>query len=495
MKIRSVVQSELHFEYDEELSAFLRRRVWYWSLTWLVFWALQLLVSWPTAIVCGIIVGVSGYTVRRSQMTSEESRRVAFWMITSCAAVVVVLGGLGSSLHIPGVSWSGSFSGFALFHILAAIFLPWTLLQAIQPGIALFLIWLVAIVVFGRYGSIDDLFARSILAGVYLTPGLVICSIKNASLGQFFETNVLRRYRETFTQEVLDAKRLHDAIFPPPNLDGAIRFTYQDNPRFGIGGDFVHARYDKRGWLHLGILDVAGDGIAAALTVNRLHGELERLYAEDDTMMPDVALAALDRYATLTLAPLGIYAVALFFFVPPRGELWWSGAGHTPAFIRRANQDDTFERLESTTWPLGASPDADPKQCAMKTQIHPGDVLIGHTDGACEELNEDGTRWGYSGVATFIQNATGPSDPLDWPRFFLHTVEQRRGVGRVHHEDVLAVAITLSHNSTSSGSDTTDSESNTMDTNNRVLDNVVADDTTPCATHHVVGVESNEERT
>ena len=89
--------------------------------------------------------------------------------------------------------------------------------------------------------------------------------------------------------------------------DGPVRLNYVYEPMRQIGGDllFVHpppdAMRDGSGTFSAVILDVTGHGIAAALTVNRLVGELERLFSENAAASPGDVLRGLNRYVTVTL--------------------------------------------------------------------------------------------------------------------------------------------------------------------------------------------------
>ena len=64
------------------------------------------------------------------------------------------------------------------------------------------------------------------------------------------------------------------AQFPAEYDDGFVRFEYRYTPMRELGGDFVHLHVAASGIVHVVLLDVTGHGLAAALTVNRLYGEL-----------------------------------------------------------------------------------------------------------------------------------------------------------------------------------------------------------------------------
>ena len=98
-----------------------------------------------------------------------------------------------------------------------------------------------------------------------------------------------------------------------------------------IGGDYLFARFEpdarRPRRFHLLIIDVPGHGIAAALTVNRLYGEIERLFAENPETGPGEVLAALNRYVHLTLSRHSIYATACVRIDTERDLLEYAWAG------------------------------------------------------------------------------------------------------------------------------------------------------------------------
>jgi serine phosphatase RsbU (regulator of sigma subunit) len=237
---------------------------------------------------------------------------------------------------------------------------------------------------------------------------------------------------------MFDARKLHAAIFPAPRHTGTLRFAYRDRPRLGIGGDLLSAHDGPDGSLHLILLDVSGDGIGAALTVHRLHGEIERLFAENPTLDPLAALRALDRYSHLTLMPHGIVAVMFAMQLHTDGRLDYAGAGHTPAFIRRLNGQ--CDRLESQSWILGAHSNTPEDLTIGHDRLDVGDVLIAHSDGACNWTNRAGERLGYHGAQSIVR-LMNTRQALDVPDQFLRTLDKFHGGDPQDAEDVLIVAL------------------------------------------------------
>jgi serine phosphatase RsbU (regulator of sigma subunit) len=178
-----------------------------------------------------------------------------------------------------------------------------------------------------------------------------------------------------------------------------------------IGGDFVDVIREARddgapGALTIVLVDVTGHGIAAALAVNRLHGEIKRALAQrgGGATQPGKILASLNEYVHLTLADEGCFATALVARLDAeRGELRWASAGHPPAFLRRG--DGRMERLDATAMLLGPLEPGEFDACEAGMTLDAGDVLIAYTDGAIECRNRDDRQLGLDGFQTIVADA------------------------------------------------------------------------------------------
>lgn len=245
---------------------------------------------------------------------------------------------------------------------------------------------------------------------------------------QFFEASYgdIRR-------ELVDARRLHEALFPEPQTRHGLRFAYSYEPMRQIGGDYLFARFtDPPGpgapALNLLLTDVTGHGISAALTVNRLYGEIERLYAEAPDAQPAQVLAGLNRYVYLTLANHALFCSAVCIRIDPvAGRVQYASAGHPPAFIRRRAGPDSpgapdheggVAQLDSTAPVLGVlEPEEFPIE-QVEIDLAPGDRLVAYTDGAIEAVDAGKTMFGLPRLRAIIARAAAD------------------GKGAAHHDDL-----------------------------------------------------------
>ncbi|TVQ63537.1 MAG: serine/threonine-protein phosphatase [Phycisphaerales bacterium] len=390
--------------------------------------------------------------VRRQSLSRDTILRLVYWMIVATGVMSLVAVVISQELFAAGIervhavetAWLAeqaaadpeavaaeptmpvalrSRSGVELVmqglnsilwtHFFASLFLPWTPRESIKPILPLLALNAVITTYYMQnlWGMLVVIALSPLVAG----PGLLVCWWRYGRFRNRFHYNMLRgRYTE-MKRELTDARRIHESLFPGQLLEGPVRMTYRYEPMRQIGGDYLHARFSpsSRGpepCLNLAIVDVTGHGIPAALTVNRLHGEIERLFAENPDASPGFMLERLNRYVHLTLATHSVYVTAICFRVDPnphpdhaRGTLEWASGGHPPAFVRAV--DGSLHQLDSTAFVLGACHGDDFRHDARAMAFEPGDVLLAYTDGATEARDRAGKMLRIEGVQRIVAGA------------------------------------------------------------------------------------------
>lgn len=323
-------------------------------------------------------------------------------LVTLSLAVVAADGTLNVLLRAMGGETPYGVGGFMISHVLACLFLPWTPRQALRPVAVVLVVSAVLRLLVERPIWTLGGEALALELGLLLltplvaVPGMVVCWVRHSRRLSDFKLRFLQsRYGEV-RRELVDARRLHESLFPPERHEGAVRLRFRYEPMRQIGGDFVFTR-EQAGRLSVVLADVTGHGIAAALTVNRLHGELERLHAERPDLEPGALLEAMNRYVHLTLAEHSLYLTMLAVRIDPEAdELLYASGGHPPAFLRTL--DGRVEELASTTFVLGACGPEEFSAEQAARPFAPGDTLIAYTDGASECRDEAGRMLGIDGI-------------------------------------------------------------------------------------------------
>jgi len=433
--LTATVTSDFRNEYETQRQLFLRRRVLWFTGMIAGFFALLLL--WQTIMVAFGSAGVDRVfwiklVVRSTNLAlygsafvyatahqAELTRRRMVWIVTAlilttafllyvpAQAVTAMLNALAHGSGNVGPSTNiGSLPLWLiqvmLLHIIASIFIPWTPKESLIPMIPVLVVHFF-LEIFGSDTVVIKIVAIT-FANTIVFPGMALAWWRQSRFHARFHYRALRgRYKE-MRRELTDAQRIHEAIFPSPINDGPVRFDYLYEPMRQIGGDFLftHRHGDAQDSpLSVVIIDVTGHGIPAALTVNRLHGELQRLFAENPGLTPGEALEAINRYVFLTMAEHSVFATALCLRINPRQDtLEYANGGHPPAFVRTI--DGLIDQLDSTTFVLGVVHDWSFTPGQRSIRFGPGDALVAYTDGATETIDATGRMLCIEGVRRVI---------------------------------------------------------------------------------------------
>lgn len=457
----ATVTTDFREEYETERARWLRKRFLWWSgviialdavnvAGSLIALALRRVNAPREAVLVGsafttaqLAIHIWGFLYVRQRLPLRQTIvRLVFWLIVVIGVLSlsqqvavfemgspVVNAGVGGAptaritatgeagAPSPNLIVIGAFSSVFLSHFLACLFLPLTPRESVKPILPLLALAAGVTLVYARGVATPALVIA--LSPAIAAPGAAVCWWRHGRFRSRFHFTMLRQRYGEMKRELVDARRIHEALFPAPIRQGEVRFDYRYEPMRQIGGDFLFAHRfsgllddveSPPEPLSIVIIDVTGHGIPAALTVNRLHGELERLFAEDPDIGPGETLASLNRYVHLTLANHSVYATALCLRADPAAQaLVYASGGHPPAFIRTV--DGRLERLDSTAFVLGACADDDFDAGERRARFGLGDCVIAYTDGAIEARDERGVMLGVEGIQRIVLGARPDPGP------------------------------------------------------------------------------------
>lgn len=436
-------------EYAQALETWLQQRFRYLCGAYIALGAAYLVVklfanpgaTWPAW-----LIGVAGpaisvaiaafYLTRRSWENASRDL-----VLMHATRMTLLLGATSIGIQLALVMLGAPFDGAQLlprlfyWHVTACLFLPWTARESLRPMVPLMVVWAVCVVGF----SLPHDFFAGVLTVIFgpgvLIPGLAICSWRLSRHSRQFRRRMVGQHFLSMRQELARARSIHESMFPRPYDDGHVRFDYTYLPMRELGGDFIHLFVGPEGLVHVSLIDVTGHGLAAALTVNRLYGELERIRGELPFAEPDEVLILLNRYINLTLVRHNIYATAALVTLDPYlGELRWAAGGHPPGFLREVS--GRVEPLDATTVVLGALGDDEFSAEVRVRPIREGDELILYTDGVIEARNRAGDQYGLQPLRDLVHRNP---PPRNWPQFVASTI-QKYTAGRAS-DDILVASL------------------------------------------------------
>lgn len=276
------------------------------------------------------------------------------------------------------------------------------------------------------------------LLAAALTAGIAWSQWRFSAMDAQFQADEMRERLEQITGELAYARRVHEALFPPPLQRGSIRVRYKYEPMREIGGDFLFVQpesFEGKGLVPITVvvIDVSGHGVPAALTVSRLHGELQRFYGVHPYATPGQLIENLNTFAYHAMAPQGMFATAIAIQVDVvMREVRYANAGHPPAVLRLA--DGAIRDLASTATMLGVLERADFEPGEVNIPAPAGASVLAYTDGAFEATNAQGEPFSLERV-----RAIGSTPVGDRSRALVDAVIAfRRGVAQ---DDLLAVEL------------------------------------------------------
>jgi serine phosphatase RsbU (regulator of sigma subunit) len=156
-----------------------------------------------------------------------------------------------------------------------------------------------------------------------------------------------------------------------------------------VGGDFYDFLELGGGQTAIVLADIAGKGMAGALTMASLQAHL-RAHPGQAREDPERLLRGLNASLCESLAAGRFATLFLGCYDDGTRRLRYANCGHNPPLLLRA--DDRVERLAATATILGAFETWD---CAVaEVVLEPGDTLVLYSDGITEATNGEDEEFG-----------------------------------------------------------------------------------------------------
>ncbi|GAB4252553.1 MAG: hypothetical protein OHK005_19790 [Candidatus Methylacidiphilales bacterium] len=219
-----------------------------------------------------------------------------------------------------------------------------------------------------------------------------------------------RLVREAREQEELRlAEEIQAAFLPPPSLrfDHALIETFSQSAK-QVGGDFSFAFTTPTGSILVGLGDVAGKGIPAALTMARATAKIEALvpFLEKDLA---VWVRRLNESLTDHLIAGRFIAATFLLADPASGTLQITAAGQFGPLLGEAN--GWIEPEVPAQLPLGVF--AEFPYSATTFPLRPGQEWLLYSDGIAEARDPAGNELGRDGFRTSLPTGLSVPATLD----------------------------------------------------------------------------------
>jgi sigma-B regulation protein RsbU (phosphoserine phosphatase) len=188
------------------------------------------------------------------------------------------------------------------------------------------------------------------------------------------------------------ARRIQFRLVPRdlsvPGLEVAVGFQ----PCRWVGGDYTDAAVLPDGRVFLGIADVCGKGLAAALVSSSLQTLVRSML--DDNLALDRMMVRLNRFMTSYMDDGRFATMTCALLDPNTGDVQYVNAGHPPALVIGPS-GAARELVSGRNLPLGVGSEA----FQVDTdRLERGEMLAMYTDGLSEARGPDGEMVGPDSV-------------------------------------------------------------------------------------------------
>ncbi|MEM7201262.1 MAG: SpoIIE family protein phosphatase [Planctomycetota bacterium] len=241
-------------------------------------------------------------------------------------------------------------------------------------------------------------FTQGCLEVLASVAGMAAVAVENARL-----------HRRLLTQDRLQrdfrhAREVQRSFLPRalPEVEG-YRFFAHYEAADTIGGDYYGLHPLANGKVAIGVGDVSGKGLPAALLMARLASDVRYALAQADD--PAVALSLVHR-ALSTSGPEDRFVTFALLVLDPRAhEIAFANAGHPPPLLRRADGCVVPLRPSRLGVPLNVSDDPELQPGCGVVELAPGEVVLLYSDGLSEAADSTGEQFGEARIAEVLAAA------------------------------------------------------------------------------------------
>jgi serine phosphatase RsbU (regulator of sigma subunit)/pSer/pThr/pTyr-binding forkhead associated (FHA) protein len=224
--------------------------------------------------------------------------------------------------------------------------------------------------------------------------------------------------RERLNRDLELAAQIQKSFLPREVLSvPGVEFLATYKAAYTVGGDFYDVFWVGPDQLAVFIGDISGKGVAAALLMARISGEL-RVAAL--AHVDPVSVFTIMNKAVINRGQPELFFTAIYFTLDVKtGEVWLATAGQPSPYLCHA--DGTVEAItEGASGAVGMLDD--PQFTATQLFLQNGDSLVLYTDGVVEAAAIDGSLYGDDRLAACLLGAG--SRPKDISEHILHSVAQ-----------------------------------------------------------------------
>ena len=247
----------------------------------------------------------------------------------------------------------------------------------------------------------------------------------------------LGRRLQQLEEDLQIAERVHRSLIPANQRRGDLEFACEFTPASYVGGDYTSVYFQSDTRVVVGVCDVSGHGVAAALLAGRVNSFV--LQQAPQVSHPRELVEALNDFVYRTFHETGLYVTFFSLFLDLDSHTIVSaGCGHPPV-LHYVRDTDVVRRIASENPPVGLFEHLPSTRLMLASPFRRGDRLVLYTDGLTESESPDGRPLGVDRLATWCQDTTSLS-----PTDFVEAISRRAHdfrAGRPAADDQLLLAV------------------------------------------------------
>jgi serine phosphatase RsbU (regulator of sigma subunit) len=206
--------------------------------------------------------------------------------------------------------------------------------------------------------------------------------------------------RERLNRDLELAGQIQKSFLPQEVYAPGFEFLATYDAAYTVGGDFYDVFWVDPNRLAVFVGDITGKGIAAAILMARISGEL-RVAAL--AHIDPVAVFSIMNKALIGRGQPELFFTAVYFTLDVRtGEVTIATAGHPPPYLCRAD-GSVWAITEGASGAVGML--EDPEFVSTRFMLERGDSLVLYTDGVVEAADTQGRLYGEKRLVDCLAQA------------------------------------------------------------------------------------------
>jgi sigma-B regulation protein RsbU (phosphoserine phosphatase) len=278
------------------------------------------------------------------------------------------------------------------------------------------------------------------LRTIFLIPTMGSCAIVLTTL-VFLATALVKRRRQVHAYELMAVRELQDArgmqmsLLPEtaPPVEG-MEIAGRSIPANIVGGDFFDYLALADGKVGIGVADVSGKGLRAAMNATMANGMMHEVATIEASCGRILSRLNAHLYP---LMEKQMFTAFLFAIIDQdAGLIRWSNAAQPHPLIKLSS--GASEAEEDGQLPLSMAPGTKYPDCELRLQI--GDIVIFYTDGIIEAENEAEEMYGTERLLNLVSGIDTSASAEDAIEAILQDVSDFAGAAQ-QYDDMTVVVL------------------------------------------------------